>query len=527
MNKMKSLPRDYTAYLLGLYFISWVTAFAQTTDPVTLLRQVPRVQFPGNTASAPNESQKPRSNTLLPSQPEALPPEPQRSSAPLGEEAANEPAGHAQAQPPAQQERPAETSARGRSLLSRIPFVGRLVAETRLSPSPKEPEPTPTPPILLPPPQDTDSVQAPVAGTVAPSVEPPNFYSQPPSQNEPPAGSVSAAGASSTRVPNPEKVLLPTSQRSAPISEQALSPKEGSRLTNQKHAPLKSDSIAEHGTPSPVSNFLLSPTARSQAIDSPTSSIRVIYPRLTPADFVVPTAEIEPSEAARNEYLLALTAAREGRTAEAAAAFRAFAQRYATSRLAPRALFMAALLDTDPQALAEDVALLRKFFPRSDYLTELELRGVISAAAAPTRLSHGESLPPPTAPMPDSRATAAQLREEIQRDYRDRNYAAAIAKLENSPLTPQDPALLEALAQCQVAIGDNVTAVATIEKILTNFPTYDRRKNVRLTYGLLLEDAGKYERAIAEYRKLIEEAPDSVEAQTARTRIQQLDQLTR
>jgi TolA-binding protein len=253
---------------------------------------------------------------------------------------------------------------------------------------------------------------------------------------------------------------------------------------------------------------------------------RVIYPRFTNADFVAPPSELEPNDAARNEYLQALTLARLGRAAEAAAALRAFAQHYPTSRLASRALFLAALVDTQPDAVAQDVALLRQFFPRSEYLTELQLRGVIGpggiSAAAPT--------PTPT-PASNARLDAlralAKLREEAEQDYRDRNYAAAVAKLENSPLTQQSPELLDLMAQSLVALGDNVRAATIIEKVLAEFPNYEGRKNLLLTYGLVLEDAGKYERAIAEYRKLIEEAPDSVEAQTARVRIHQLDQLSR
>jgi len=251
---------------------------------------------------------------------------------------------------------------------------------------------------------------------------------------------------------------------------------------------------------------------------------RVIYPRLTNADFVAPPPELEPNDTARNEYLQALTLARLGRAAEAAAALRAFAQHYPASRLASRALFLAALVDTQPDAVAQDVALLRQFFPRSEYITELELRGVI----APGGGVAAASTPPPASDARlDAFRAVAKLREAAEQDYRDRNYAAAVAKLENSPLTLQSPDLLDLMAQSLVALGDTVRAATIIEKVLAEFPNYEGRKNLLLTYGLVLEDAGKYERAIAEYRKLIEEAPDSVEAQTARVRIRQLDQLTR
>lgn len=515
-------------YLLSitLFLVSGAFLRAQTTDPVTLLRQVPRVQFPANPSSVISAPQKPRAETT-PSEPSFSTGNPQGSASSSTADDAADPSGNASAQPTTRPVRPAETASRSRSLLSRIPLVGRLVPDSRPSVSPSESEPTPTPPVLLPPPGETDSTPAISSPSVPSSSGSPNFYSQPPVSMTPPAGGQPLAPQSPALAPAPPKTISPPSLPSDESSQQNAQQLGAHQLTESAPTPPRRDSVAEQGSSISESSMMPSPIGGSPASLSSTPAVKVTYPRLTSADFVVPTAELEPNEAARNEYLVALTAAREGKAAEAASAFRAFAQRYATSRLAPRALFMAALLDTEPQALAEDVALLRKFFPRSDYLTELELRGVIAPAATLAQPSQRQPVATSVPPTPDPRTTATQLREEVERDYRDRNYAAAIAKLESSPLTSQEPSLLEILAQCQVAMGDNVAAVATIEKILANFPAYERRKNVRLTYGLLLEDAGKYERAIAEYRKLIEEVSDSVEAQTARTRIQQLDQLTR
>jgi regulator of sirC expression with transglutaminase-like and TPR domain len=47
-----------------------------------------------------------------------------------------------------------------------------------------------------------------------------------------------------------------------------------------------------------------------------------------------------------------------------------------------------------------------------------------------------------------------------------------------------------------------------------------------LSLGLIQEDAGLYQRAMAEYRLLLEEAPNAPEAGTARERMNQLKQLT-
>lgn len=526
--KSRIVPNAFRAFLLSItsFWVSGPVLCAQTTDPVTLLRQVPRVQFPPNPPST--VPQKPHAETIPPSEPTFSPSTSHGSASPsVADESVANVSGDASVRPPAQPSRAVEPSPRSRSFLWRIPLVGRLVPDSRPSVTPSEAEATPTPPVLLPPPEETDSTPAISSGSGPSSSDSPNFYSQPAVSPAPSVGGPPLPPQHHLPAPTSPKTISPSSELGVESSQQNAKQGGAHQLMESAPTPPRRDSLADQAARISEPCIPSSPTVSPSVPVPSTPAVRVTYPRLTSADFVVPTAEVEPNEGARNEYLIALTAAREGRAAEAAAAFRAFAQRYATSRLAPRALFMAALLDTDPAALAEDVALLRKFFPRSDYLTELELRGVIPPAATLARSAQRESVVSSVSPTPDPRTTATQLREEVERDYRDRNYAAAIAKLESSPLTSQDPSLLEILAQCQVAIGDNVSAVATIEKILANFPAYERRKNVRLTYGLLLEDAGKYERAIAEYRKLIEEASDSVEAQTARTRIQQLDQLTR
>lgn len=501
--------------LITLATFSLTRAEAQTTDPVTLLRQVPRVQFPVEP------------NSVAPEATRAMPRQiPEESKAPevasLSDDAQQ--AKSVEVAPPPDAPAPqTATPPRGRSLLSRIPLVGRLIPSSSSESTRKieESAPSPTPPVLLPPPTENEPADVISAGAQE-SVSSPtpraNFYTNStPSSQQPLPPSLSALSRtplfSRDRIASPALSSVPAAgTRRAPQPDQ---------IPSAEPSGMARESATLAAPPMPRASA-------SQPQAQPSPSLHITYPRLTNADFVAPSPEIETNDAARNEYLLALTAAREGKTVEAAAAFRSFAQRYPTSRLAPRALFMAALLDTDPAALAQDVALLRKFFPRSDYLTELELRGVISSSSAqesPSAVPPSSSMTP--TPQQDPRVAVVQLREEAERDYRDKNYPAAIAKLENSPLTAQDPSLLELLAQCQIAMGDNVGAATTIEKILASFPFYERRKNVRLTYGLLLEDAGKYERAVAEYRKLIEEAPESVEAQTARTRIAQIDQLSR
>ncbi|MGC8741356.1 MAG: tetratricopeptide repeat protein [Candidatus Sumerlaeaceae bacterium] len=498
-----------------------ILASAQTTtDPVSLLRQVPRVQFPLDRATP-----VPPATRSLEALPDGATPWPESSTSSESPKSGVTPT----ESPSPGEASEAPTPAPRRSLISKLPLIGRLLPESRsrLTEQHELEQPTPTPPVILPPPSPED-------GTLASQITPTPAHRQSPTPEIPKNSDLGAAGGvSRTDALPPAKRGILISPESAKSFTTPAAPSWRPPLSQatpplvMPTVPLPAQTFSSSATPQ------LSPTPVSAVpqatIAASPSAFRVTFPRLTSADFVPPSSELEPNENARNEYLAALTAGREGKSAEAGRAFRAFAQRYPTSRLAARALFMAALLDTDPSAVAEDISLLRKFFPRSDYLTELELRGVIAP---------GDAQPQPTESPATSNSVGflntadlqqaiKRLREDAERDFRDRNYAAAIAKLENSPLTQNAPELLELLVHSLIALGDNVRAVSTIEKVLAQFPTYEGCKNLRLTYGLLLEDAGKYERAIAEYRKLIEEAPDSVEAQTAHVRIRQLDQLTR
>lgn len=471
-----------------------------STDPLTLLRQAPRVQLrPDGTFVTPSGVVAPQ---------DGLGPQPQAESSP------------SPSLPPSEASVKREERSRPappRSLLERLPLVGRILRSQRssageASDESASAEPTPTPPVLLPPPSSDGEA----ARLSAPPARLPLDAS---TGGNRPGSAAAAERCEASPQPTPRASLIAPSPAapsvpgppSLPASE--LQPDFPTARRSPSASPLSGsqgpDEARRTSTPSLPHSLLTTRTV-------------IVYPRVTNADLVPPSAEIEPNDAARNAYLQALAAAHANHHAEAARAFRAFAQRFPSSRLASRALFLAAILDPDPRSSAEAIDLLRNFFPRSDYLTELQFRGLVATPPAVP-----PAVPPTPAASPSDLRQVARLREEAEQLFRDKNYAAAIAKLQASPATTNTPDLLDLLAQCQIGIGDNVSAVATIEKILADFPHYEGRKNLRLTYGLILEDAGKYERAVAEYRKLIEEAPDSVEAQTARTRIQQLDQLTR
>ncbi len=494
-----------------------VTQESTTTDPRSLLRALPRVQIGGPPPVAPATPVRSGNAVQVPSASEEVAPAatPRVDDSPAIETGAD----------------PGARRGERSGILRRLPLVGRLVPEPK-SPAEREaPEPTPTPPVLLPPPGPGERpASAPPVAEGENSPAGPNRISR---AEASPSGDPNASASPPSSPSLPNFYAARNSEQHKVGSEPFASPTpagvprqpafEGGEVGPSLEASLRAASPESSGNvrgaaPSPIVSHL-------NQVAAPTSTPRLTFPRLTSADFVAPPPEVEPNDTARIEYLNALAAAREGRHTEAAAAFRGFAQRYPSSRLAPRALFLAALVEQDPQEVAKNVALLRQFFPRSDYLTELELRGVISPGS-PSSLSQPVSAQPtPEAVSPLRQIN--ELSEEVAADYRYRNFAAGLAKLEASPLTPQSPELLDLQSQGLIALGDHVRAVAVIEKIFTDFPNYEGRAKLRLSYGLLLEDSGKYERAIAEYRRLIEEAPDSVEAHTARVRIQQLNELTR
>jgi len=499
-----------------------------TTDPVSLLRQTRRIQFlpdgrvvePGDAGevSQPGPTQPPKSPDIEQN----------------GLASEQEPGAEQQYSSPnvdgrdtvSKKVRNTPRAASG-GILGRLPLVGRLVRSREGSSEEQQHEPTATPPVLLPPPSsDAEPIQP--TPPPASSAKPEFYQSQQSDPRITPASRASSGGVIVS--PSPDSRLT---QPGSPVSA-ATAPRgtprplrQAAPATPENNGSLSAQTQAGDRTTLPVSS---SPQQRANASPSP----HIIYPRLTNADFVAPPPEVEPNDAARNEYLSALAAAREGKKTEAARAFRSFAQRYPSSRLASRALFLAALVESDPAAVSETVALLQRFFPRSEYLTELALRGVISSPESPPA-------PTPTATVSPDAATSSsaadqrlemlreisRVRTEAEAAYRDKNYAEAIGTIENCAYAQSSPDLLDLLARCYIAQGDNRRAAEIIQNVLEKFPSYDGRSNLRLSYGLLLEDAGKYERAVAEYRLLIEEAPDSVEAQTARTRIQQLNQLTR
>ena len=503
-------------------------AQSATTDPVSLLRQTRRIQFlpdgrvvePGDAGevSQPGPTQPPKSPDIEQN----------------GLASEQEPGAEQQYSSPnvdgrdtvSKKVRNTPRAASG-GILGRLPLVGRLVRSREGSSEEQQHEPTATPPVLLPPPSsDAEPIQP--TPPPASSAKPEFYQSQQSDPRITPASRASSGGV----IIGPSSPDSRLTQPGSPVSAATVPSgtprplRQAAPATPENNGSLSAQTQAGDRTTLPVSS---SPQQRANASPSP----HIIYPRLTNADFVAPPPEVEPNDAARNEYLSALAAAREGKRTEAARAFRSFAQRYPSSRLASRALFLAALVESDPAAVSETVALLQRFFPRSEYLTELALRGVISSPESPP------ATPTPTVSLDAATSSSAadqrlemlreisRVRTEAEAAYRDKNYAEAIGTIENCAYAQCSPDLLDLLARCYIAQGDSRRAAEIIHNVLEKFPSYEGRSNLRLSYGLLLEDAGKYERAVAEYRLLIEEAPDSVEAQTARTRIQQLNQLTR
>ncbi|AXA35118.1 MAG: hypothetical protein D6691_06515 [Candidatus Hydrogenedentota bacterium] len=508
--------------LAGLSLFVPVAGWAQTTDPRTLLRDLKTVQFredglPLNeTGKAVPDEEPPRE--MLPSaSPESL-------FSP-----------DTQANPPTKSGESEKSSSR-KGILGRLPFFGGRSRGEQATPV-KRPAveaatsevPVGTPPVLLPPPDELPTQDRVLSSTLAaPQGVPHGSAAQ--LQEPRIAGTVSATVT--PREGSPEAMNpMGAEARPGPSAGGSLMIRKPSENTPSQALPAPTRAVPsprESGTEAELRNRSeVSAAATAPVASVPVSSAEqhAPAPRLQPSDFALPNERIEPREEVRFAYIEAIALAREGKSAAAAQKLRLFARTYPSSPLAPRAIFLAALLSEDPQVAEQDVRTLQRFFPTSDYLTELKLRGLSVADDVPAKSAQLASSTWETSSSAPIRQLN-QVRDRVEELMRDKRYVEALSVLEQIPNGQGIPDVLDLQAQCYLGLGDNRTALAMIAQLLENFPSYERRQAIRLSYGLLLEDASQYERARAEYRKILEEAPDSDEARAARARLEQLNTLT-
>jgi hypothetical protein len=376
-------------------------------------------------------------------------------------------------------------------LVDKIPVIGPAITgrnrNERTPPRTPEPNPDilpPPPPVLFAPPAETlDTTPTAIAETPAPSPVP-----EAPPAGTPPVPAMTLPSPTAT----PDRVIVEPAQ-----------PAPAPRPTPPVVTP----------PPVPTAAVVPAPSATTATLDS--------------KDTAMPNPAVEPNELIRMEFENGVRKARAGDLAGAAESLRNYAANHSSSGLAPRALFLAIVFEPDPARAVESYGKLRSAYPDSRYLEEV-VRRRLPVAAAPEFTSQDvvrlegklASETDPAARLETTRQLGAAL-VALKQYERARQVVEPAAREAGG--TPQEAPLLDLLSECQLARRDMRGAMATLTDLLQRFPEYTNRPRVRLNMGLVSEEAGYYPSALANYRYLIEEAPDSPEARFARERIRDLE----
>lgn len=276
---------------------------------------------------------------------------------------------------------------------------------------------------------------------------------------------------------------------------------------------------AAAATPAPIVASI-----SSESETSPTS------PTLESNDLNFPNPAVEESEALREKYSEAVLAGRSGDYAGAARLFRGYALNHALSKLAPRAQFLAAILEPNPTQSAADGKELEEKFTDSKYVEEFKRR-----RPAPT--PDLEEASPADIPMLEGQlAQHAGTGHEVVLRIRlgqallkseqfDRGLQVLIQALEAANGTPEEAEILILISDAAIAKRDSGQASRALDQLLRRHPETAQRPRVRLNQGLLLEETGAYPRARAMYQALVQESPQSPEADLARERLRDLRML--
>jgi len=296
-------------------------------------------------------------------------------------------------------------------------------------------------------------------------------------------------------------------------------------------------------TPSPVdimSRLASTPAAApatativSTPVPAPTPAPRSI--QLDPLDLAMPKPGAEENEMVRMEYINAIEAAKAGRHADAARMLRDYAQNHPSSRLAARALYVSIIIEPDAAKSAPAFGALEKFANSKQYLEELKRRGIQPAGitgasdlpadpqAAVALLEQELAASPQGAASVKTRLKLGALYSKLKQ-Y-DRSASLLEQALADAKGQPEEPEVLDALAECRIALNQRDQAMAALRDIVDRFPGYAGRPKARLNIGLMCEDAGDYQKARAMYRALIEESPAASEAVIAQERLRDLNRL--
>lgn len=299
---------------------------------------------------------------------------------------------------------------------------------------------------------------------------------------------------------------------------------------------------AETSTASPAAYASAFPAAQSAPAPagipvSPSPSASTTSPTLEPNDLNFPNPAVEDNEALREKYSAAVLAGRAGDYARAARLFREYATHHALSRLAPRALFLASILEPDPAQSAEDARNLETRFSDSKYVPELRRRRAAMRHAAPDAVDAGENARSEQIPALEAQLASGlpPAREVTVRrmlgqalittqDY-DRALQVLMPALDAAAGTADEAEILLLISDAAIARRDADQAARALDQLVRRHPDAATRPRVRLNQGLLFEETGSYQRARSVYNALLEESPQTPEAELARERLRDLRML--
>ncbi|MBX7246979.1 MAG: hypothetical protein K1X53_15890, partial [Candidatus Sumerlaeaceae bacterium] len=364
-----------------------------STSPLQVLRQVPRVQFEGRDKIKSANTPFPVSTPIGPA-PEIVPTRADAAETP----------GISRKSP-----EPTKKPGKIRGFLGSIPVIGPKVAGR--TPQPEEIEnavPTPgpaegvpesaqpgmdsartvpPPPTLYPPPPDRDGGAPPansgVSRPVVSTAENPAGSGYRPitgNNSMVPAEATGDDVTSGSQVPatvtqpRPGVVLGGTAHRPSVEGDFAITPKDF-QVNREPHPTPGGIMIGPGHTPVAAATPPPPPAeAAAPAVPVVMRAARNTSPTLEPNDLAMPNPAVEDNEALRDSYTAAVYLARAGNYELASDQFREFASRHPSSRLAPRALFLAAIVEPDPAKAADARERLKINYADSDYVKELAVR---------------------------------------------------------------------------------------------------------------------------------------------------------
>ncbi len=272
--------------------------------------------------------------------------------------------------------------------------------------------------------------------------------------------------------------------------------------------------------------------------------VSTFHPNTEPSDFLPPNPAVEPDKAALDAYAMAVRIGQTGDYERMAQELNKFVTTYPNSKMTPRALYLLCAYEKDKlrrQALA--IRLLRDH-STSKYVNELERRDIdlYQTANSIAGVTHNRTADAVTSGAGTSDIEKDLLQRNVQLEQallrsptvstkidlaenclRIKNYTRA----ENLLLQLKDPTqgtdyesrVLDVLSQVQMELGQMDEARINMDTIIRSMPQYKGIQQVRLNMGDVCEKVGNRERAITEYRTILEQANNSPDAKIARERL--------